>query len=320
LLDEYTLIRIEKNEIYLLWMIYYIYNYYRNYLWFKLRRFTALDNLPMDNQEKQTKSLILVSLTGDVLMIIEDVNKEFIWSSILDKIATEEWYQTCKKWKFVLELNNLKPDDILEFKGDSLKIVCIKIVVPQIYFELPDGKLLVSIPFDSCKSWHDKKVYVIGACFEAHKKLKELGKDGYGTERTKIHPFINIYKYDCCETHCNETHHGNDNNYRRGGLHPYPYPYIYVFRDKNNNLLSSYDVLEDPGNDNVKVIAVPKQVFCSNNCKTKFYGPLRNGEQRKVLNETVSLCSVCGFLHCRSCGIYGEHMIGSFECRISCNM
>lgn len=292
-------------------MIYYIYNYYRNYLWFKLRKFTALDILPMEKQEKQTKSLILVSLTGDVLMIIKDVNKEFIWSSILDQIVSEEWYQTCKKWKFVLDLKNLKSDDVLELTGESLKITCIKIVVPQIYFELPDGKLLVSIPFDSCKSWHDKKVYVIGACFEAHKKLKELGKDGYGTERTKIHPFINIYRYDC-----SETHHCNENLHRRG-LHPYPY--IYIFRDKNDNLLSSYDILEDPGNDNVKVIAIPKQVFCGN-CKTKFYGPLRDGEQRKVLNETISLCSVCGFLHCRSCGIYGEHMIGSFECRLSCNI
>jgi hypothetical protein len=236
----------------------------------------------MEKHQMETKSFIFVSFIGDILMTLEyeSKSKEIKWSSILEKITTESWFQSCEKWKFVLELNNLEPDDVLVFDDKFIKITCIKIVIPQIIFESPDGKFLVSISFESCKSWDDERVYVVVACSKAHIKLKELGKDK-GAE-----------------------------------LHPY----VYIFHDKNGKELSLYDVLEDPGDDNLIIVVTPKQLYCVNNCQTKFHGPLRDGEQRKIYYEIISFCSVCSFLHCPSCNRYCNHMIGSPECLVSRNM
>ena len=250
----------------------------------------------------QKRVLNFVYLSGDVLMTIEDVCKDVKWSSVIDMIANEEWYKSCKKWRFVFELKNLEPDDILESEEESIKIISIKIV-PQISFELPLGEFLVSVPFDSCNSWRDGQVYVIGACFEAHKKLRELGKDGYGTDKTKIHPLIDTYL--CCghETPC---HHGEE--------HPY------VFRDKNDKVLNIYDILEDPGDDNLIIVAVPKQVYCYHLREIQFHGPLRDGQRRKIICEKVSLCPDCGFLHCPFCGVYQYNVVRTAECRSTFNM
>jgi hypothetical protein len=246
--------------------------------------------------ETKTKSLVFVTFSGDVLMTLEDDRKKIIWSSILDKISTEEWYQTCKRWKFVFEIKNLEPHDVIESNDDMIKIMCIKIVEPHITFELPDGEFLVSVPFDSCKSWSSpwgENIYVIDACYEADKRLNEIGKNGYGTDKTKIYPFCDIRIYIDYENS--------------------PWWY-YIFRDKNGNELDMYEVLDIPEDDNLLIVADPKEVYCSHNCETKFHGPLRIGEERKVFHETVSLCSVCGFLHCPSCGIYLDHKIGTSEC------
>jgi hypothetical protein len=250
-----------------------------------------------------TKTLIFMTITSDVLMTLENVIKEERWSTILEKIATKEWYQMWVKWSFLCDTKILEPDAVLESEDAVISITCVKIVVPQITFELPDGEFLVSVPFEICKSWHDRQVYLLGACFEAHKKLRELGKDGYGTDRTKIHLLIDTY-------FCN----GLENPRPGGGEHPY------FFRDKNGKKLDIYDILKDPKDDNLTIVAVPKKVYCSNYCKTKFHGPMRIGERREVLNETVSMCPACGFLHCISCDNCGNHLIGTSECNASRNI
>jgi hypothetical protein len=255
--------------------------------------------------EMETKitSLVFVTFSGDVLMTLENNSKKIYWRSVLDKISTEEWYKTYKRWRFVFEIKNLEPHDIIESNDKMIKIMCVKIVEPHITFELPDGEFLVSVPFEICKSWHDRQVYLLGACFEAHKKLRELGTDGYGTDRTKIHLLIDTY-------FCN----GLENPRPGGGEH------AYFFRDKNGKKLDIYDILKDPKDDNLTIVAVPKKVYCSNYCKTKFHGPMRIGERREVLNETVSMCPACGFLHCISCDNCGNHLIGTSECNASRNI
>jgi hypothetical protein len=250
----------------------------------------------------KTRTIEFAYLSGDVLMTLEDISKEIKWSCIIEKIATEEWYKACKRWKFVFGLKNLDPDDVLDSDEDSIKIICVKID-PQIFFNLPDGELLVSIPFDSCHSWRDGQVYLIGACFEAHKKLIKLGKDGYGTAKTKIHPLVNTY-------------------FR--GNHEIPNPHSranpYIYRDENKKEIDLNDVLENSGDENLFIVAYPKEVYCFHLCESKFFhGPLRIGEQRKVIYEkgTVSLCSNCGFLHCPYCGRYLHYNVGTPECRLS---
>jgi hypothetical protein len=242
-------------------------------------------------KEMETESIVFESITGDVFMTLGNIkskskseSKEIKWSSILDMIASEEWYQTCEKWKFVSGYTNLKSDNVLKLDEELIKITCVKIIEPNIIFKSPDGELLVSIPFEICRSWYDNKVYLIGACFEAHKQLKREGKDGYGTDRPKVHPLIDTSISD-----------GNEIPRPGGGTNPY------VFHDKNDKEMDLYDVLEDLENENMTIIAIPQKVYCSN-CIFDFQGPLRDGQQRnKVLSEVISLCSNCGFLHCLSC-------------------
>jgi hypothetical protein len=240
-----------------------------------------------------TKSLVFVSLTGDVLMTLKDdiKSKEIKWSSILEKIATEEWYQSCEKWRFAFGIKNLEPNDVLVLDDKLNEIICVKIVVPQIIFESPDGKFLVSIPFDKCRTPNTKHAYLSNVCYEdeVYKKLLEFGKDSYGTDTVRIYPY------------------------------PLDLAYRYIFHDKNGKELELNDFIEDPGNDNV-LIVVQLYLHCERSCKIKFYGPLRFGERRKVLTDTISLCSVCGYVHCSSCGMYRHHRVGTSHCRAVRNM
>ena len=245
----------------------------------------------------QKRTLEFVSLTGDVFMTLEDVTKDIKWSSILEKIAIEDWYLTCEKWRFVFGIKNLESNDVLESDSDVIKITCIKIV-PQILFETQTGELLVSVPFQNCRSLFDRQVYLISACFEAHKKLEELDKDGYGIGKTKIHALIKTYIDSGCEIPCS--------HYRE-------YPYVY--HDKNGKLLDLYDILEDPGDDNLIIVAHPKEVYCYHVCDINFHGSLRNGQRRRDICEKITLCSNCGFLHCPSCGMYQYYKVGTSECR-----
>ena len=239
-----------------------------------------------EEKEVQTKTLIFISLKGDVLMSLGDDSEEIKWSSILEKIAREEWFLTCEKWKFLFGPDELKPGYVFYSESIVLSITCIKIFVPHISFELPSGEFLVSIPYESCntrcKTWPETNVHVIHACFEAHKKLRTLGVDGYGTDRTKVHPLLNtFYQYDM-EFPCDMEH-------------------PYFFRDKNGGLLELNDVLENPENDNLIIVAVPRKVTCRHGCYTDFIGPLYDGERRKVFCTEIILCPICGFLHCPSC-------------------
>jgi hypothetical protein len=264
------------------------------------------DIIPMEKHQLQlssaiqTRTLVFLSFSGDVLMTLENVSKDIYWSSILGKIAKEEWFKTCKRWRFVLGSENLKPNNVLVSDDKLINIRCVKIE-PQITFMLSSGQFLVSVPFDSCYSCCDGEVNLLYACFEAHKKLKKLGKDGYGRKRTKIHPLYDTNMYCANKT-------------PRCGEH------TYVFRDKNGNELDMYEDLEDPGDENLLIMVDPKEVYCSHKCETKFHGPLRIGEQRKVLREKISVCTICSFLHCPSCGMYLRHKIGTSECCASRDM
>jgi hypothetical protein len=274
------------------------------------------DNMPMDKHQQQqqqqhqqqyssmiqSRTLSFVYLSGNVLMTLENVCNDVKWSSILEMITTEEWYQTCKKWRFIFGIKNLEPDDILNLEEDSNKIISIKID-PQVIFELSSGELLVSVSFDNCKSWrfpndslYPGKVNLKCACLEANKKLRGLGKDGYGTDKTKIHPLIDA----CYDIYVYET-------------------LLYVFHDKNGKEMNNRDEIEDPGDDNVIIVAEPKELYCDI-CEIKFQGPLRIGEQRGGLREKIGVCSVCGFLHCLSCGKYMYYKVGTPECLAFHNM
>ena len=240
----------------------------------------------------QTITLVFMSLAGDVLMTLENVCRKIIWRSIVDKIATEAWYQTCERWKFSFGIKNLEPYDILEFDEDLVKITCVKID-PQIIFELPGGEFLVSVSFYGCNLLHkpwDVNVCVNDACFYADQKLMDLDKDGNRTYKFKIHPLHNNIE-------------GN-----------------YVFRDKSGKELDMLDILEDPGDENILIVAVPKEVVYCNDCETTFSGPLRNGGVRKYFRESISLCPICGFLHCPSCCMYWRRVVGTYECYAFHNM
>jgi hypothetical protein len=249
-------------------------------------------------EEPQTKTIIFMSLAGNELMTL-DV-KDIKWSSILQIIAMEEWYQTCKRWKFVLGVNNSKSDNVLQsddvLKSDDkmILITCIQFI-PHISFELPTGETLVTIPFDSCKSSIDSFVYLLRACFEAHKELKDSVKDGYGTYITKIHPLLDTY---ICNGH--EIPKKD---------HPY------VFYDKKGTLLKFREKLKEPEHDNLIIVAVQRKVYCYQ-CQMNANGILHDEEQRNIFNEsiTVKLCSVCGFLHCSSCGMFNFHKVGTSDC------
>lgn len=142
----------------------------------------------------QTTTLVFALLSGVILMTIEIDDKKITWRSILEKIATEAWFCNFPRWKFNVGVKTLQPDDVLELSGSTITISCIKDASSMIFFKLSSGECLMSVLFESCRSWFDRRVYVRGACFEAHKKLKEFGKDGYGTPNTKIHPLLNTYK------------------------------------------------------------------------------------------------------------------------------
>ena len=260
-------------------------------------------------KESHTRTIIFVSLIGDVLMILENINKVIIWSSILDKIANEAWFLTCEKWRFVLGIKNLEIDDVLDFTSDVINIICIKVIVPKVIFKLQSGELLVSIPFEDCKTFYEKQVNVSSACFGAHQKLKELGKDGYGTKRTKKQPLFDTYT--CFGR---ETSNGEECS-------------LYILRDKNGKSLFGSDVLENPGDENLIIVVVPEQIYCNHCYGTNFHGPLHEGEKRivirgiiRVIGEIITLCPDCGFLHCPSCGMYRNHKVRTSECRTSCHM
>jgi hypothetical protein len=162
-----------------------------------------------------TITLNFVSFLGDVLMTI-DVVKGVKWSYVLVMIATESWYLTCYKWRFVLGSKDLDPEDVFNSDEKSITITCVKIFVPQIFFMLPSGEVWITVPFESCNTF-ERQIYFIDACLEAHKKLKVEGKDGYGTYRSKIQPLI--------DTHWSDQ--------------------PYEFYDKNGKLMELFDVLED---------------------------------------------------------------------------
>ena len=171
-------------------------------------------------------------------MTLEDdiKSKEIKQSSILEKITTEEWFQTCEKWRFACGIKNLEPDDVLISDDKLIKIICIKIVVPQIIFESPDGKFLVLIPFEKCRTPNTKHAYLSNVCYEdeVYKKLLEFSKDSYGTDTVRIYPLDLACRY--------------------------------IFRDKNGKELELNDFIEDPGNDNVLII-VQLYLHCDRSCK-----------------------------------------------------
>ena len=124
-----------------------------------------------------THTLVFMTITSDVLMTLENVSKEERWSTILEKIATKEWYQMWVKWSFLCDTKILEPDAVLESEDAVISITCVKIVVPQITFEFPKGKFLVSIPFDYCRSSHTNRPSLTYAWNEAKIKLLELDKN-----------------------------------------------------------------------------------------------------------------------------------------------
>lgn len=246
----------------------------------------------------QTTTLVFVLLSGVILMTIEIDDKKITWKTILERIATEAWFCNFPRWKFNVGDKTLQPDDVLDSYGSTITISCIKDQSSMIFFKLSSGECLVSVLFESCRSWFDQRVYVRGACFEAHKKLKEFGGDGYGTHKSKIHPLLDTYKSNGHEAPC-------------AGAHPYD------FHDENDVPFDLDDVLEDPGDGYLIIVAVPKQVYCGPHCDTRVCGPLRQGECRRFYREKINLCSICGFLHCPSCGMFGHHVIGTSDCRAS---
>jgi hypothetical protein len=128
-------------------------------------------------EEMDTRTLVFMTITSDVLMTLENVSKKERWCSVLKKIETEEWYQMCVKWSFLFEQNHLGPDAVLESEKAVINITSIKILVPQITFEFPKGKFLVSIPFDYCRSSHTNRPSLTYAWNEAKIKLLELDKN-----------------------------------------------------------------------------------------------------------------------------------------------
>jgi hypothetical protein len=231
-----------------------------------------------------TITLNFVSFLGDILMTI-DVVKGIKWSSVLVMIATEAWYLTCYKWRFVLGSKDLEPDDVFNSDEKSITITCVKIFVPQIIFMLPSGEVWITVPFESCKQCDKGKIYVIEACFEAHKKLRDEGKDGYGTDKAKVHSLI------ASDTSC-----GIEIPCRHRGDQPY------VFRDNSGKKLNLYDVLEDPGNDNLVIVVVLKNiVYCSDCSESRLKSILRIKDQYTMSNGIKNICPNCGFLHCLVC-------------------
>jgi hypothetical protein len=208
--------------------------------------FSALDNMPKRSKNKkllkekvkekvketQIRKILFESITGDVFMTLENISKETKWWSILEKIATEEWYQTCKKWRFVFGIKNLEPEDVLEPDDGLIRITCIKIAEPLIIFETPDGEFLVSVPFDSCKIWLSNHVYLISACNKAFEKLLDMGKDDDGTYKSNAFSL------------------------------PLSFSHGYIFCNKNGEELHESDVLEVPKDDNLIVVAIPRSQYC----------------------------------------------------------
>ena len=163
----------------------------------------------------------------------------------------------------MMDIKILEADDVLNFTENNVIIItCIKII-PLIIFELPSGQLLTSVQFDSCRSFYDSCVYLRCACFHAHKMLKASGVDGYGTNRSKLHPLLDTYgegTYECI---------------RR--TEP---PYDFYLDDQ---LLELHGILPDPEYGNITIVAVPKEIRCNFCAFTqKLHGPLRNGETREV--------------------------------------
>jgi hypothetical protein len=205
--------------------------------------FSALDNMPKRSNNKkllkekvketQIRKILFESITGDVFMTLENISKKSKWCSILEKITTEEWYQTCKKWRFVFGIKNLEPDDVLEQDDGLIRITCIKIAEPQIIFETPDGEFLVSVPFDSCKIWLSNNVYLISACNKAFEKLLDMGKNDDGTYKTNAFSL------------------------------PLSFSHGYIFCNKNGEELHASDVLEVPKDDNLIIVAIPRSQCCS---------------------------------------------------------
>lgn len=253
-------------------------------------------NHPPKVKDTQSRTLIFLSFLGDVLMILEDVCKEIKWSVILEKIVKESWFQACEKWRFVFDDKNLELDDVLESDDDTIKITCVKVIVPLISFVLESGELLVSIPFEDCKTLDDDQVYVIDACLVADKKLKTLGKNGYGTYRTRYPPLV-------------DTSIGCDRETLIGEI------CSYHFNDRNGRLLGYYDILENPGEDNLVIFAAPKNVYCENDCHMDIYERLNDRERARYIGDTLVLCHNCSLWHCPSCGMYADHEVGTYECR-----
>lgn len=243
----------------------------------------------------QTTSLVFALLSGVILMTIEINDKKITWMTILEKIVAEAWFRNFPKWKFNVGDKTLQPGDVLDLGGSTITISCIKDASSMIFFKLLSGEFLVSVSFESCRSWFDQRVYVRGACFEAHKKLKELGEDGYGTPNTKIHPLLVTYMSNGHEVPCD-------------GEHPYD------FHDENGVPFDLDDVLEDPGDGYLTIVVVPKQVYCGTHCDTRICGPLRQGEYPRFYRKKINLCPTCGCLHCPSCGMFGHHVVGTSVC------
>ena len=230
-----------------------------------------------------TKTLVFMTITSDVLMTLENVSKKERWSTILEKIATKEWYQMWVKWSFLCDTKILEPDAVLESEDAVISITCVKIVVPQITFEFPKGKFLVSIPFDNSRSCITKRAYLTNACTEAHEKLMEMAKNG--TDTTKIYPY------------------------------PLDLPYKYIFYDNNGEKLDYNNVLKVPEDNNL-IIEAELNWYCNRSCRS--CGPSCIGET--ALCGKISICPNCDFLHCLFCGICGQNVIDTTDCRASCNM
>ncbi len=205
--------------------------------------FSALDNMPKRSNNKkllkekvketQIRKILFESITGDVFMTLENISKKSKWWTILEKIAKEEWYQTCKKWRFVFGIKNLEPEDVLEPDDDLIRITCIKIAEPQIIFETPDGEFLVSVPFESCKIWLSNHVYLVNACNKAFEKLLDMGKNDDGTYKSNAFSL------------------------------PLSFNYGYIFYNNNGEQLHAYDVLKVPKDDNLIIVAIPMSQYCS---------------------------------------------------------
>ena len=267
----------------------------------------VLQEIPLI-QEIEKKTIIFLSPAGNFLEIfgesvivgqsfkdsstleytLEYINKDITWGDILSFIKQEEWYRTYKRWSFVLDHKILKHDDIIEFDDDVILITCIN-VVPQITFVLSSGEFLVSIPFDICETSYSSHVSFYNLHLRAHIKLKELGKDGYKTDKTKIHSFF-----------CNSK------TRKLGGINQKD-PYLF---HKNGKLLDLHDDLEDPGNEDLIIVATPNELYCDYCCDIESFDRIDRG----IYYETIRLCPDCGFLHCPYCGMYGIYKVGTSGC------